>query len=413
MGWVRDLIKHLLDWFYEHTIEPIIDWLRDAILEIQVNLRNFMHTVKTWLAEWLENDWFFFLFVCATVVLVFTLPQIVTWITSTKAWATITAWVVALKDKVVKLIDIQKYIDLKLIDTLLKTFVKDYAEVRADMTKAVSGLAADFGEGTGFLHALIESARGTYMGTAAILGIDPRLTESEWYTDASNFVKNVNERFYHYARDPGAIYSDFFTEVLLPKAEEQREVNQQQLDQIRESYERLVEFETGLQMVNDSVELFISTMPAAIEEQFNRRWDDIEPVVDDLLETLRDEIIPAFESTVAAIEEHIAYQKAINEEVRRKLAKPVEVLGSFYMLPETEQEDTRTVVEDILIGELEDKKVEQNEANEEWQKRLSALLDDMIEPFYPSPALYYEPTQGIGGRRAPTVNIPSPFVGEY
>jgi len=132
-----------------------------------------------------------------------------------------------------------------------------------------------------------------------------------------------------------------------------------------------------------------------------------------LLETLRDDIIPVFEQTVAAIEEHIAYQEMINEEVRRKLSKPVEVLGSFYMLPETDQEDTRTVVEDILIGELEDKKVEQNEANDEWQKRLSALLDDMIEPFVPSPALYYESSVAIGGKHIGGLNIPSPFVGEY
>jgi hypothetical protein len=413
MGWIRRLIDDMLDWFYDKVIEPVVDWIVDMIEEIQVNLRNFMHTVKTWLAKWLQNDWIFLTFVIVLLAAVFFLPSLISAIGSSATWKAISTWINLLVTNVVKLIDIKKYIDIHLIDTLLKVFVEEYREVRSTMTKAVSGLAADFGEGTGFIHAILESGRGIYMGTGAILGNDARLTETEWYRDSSEFVKNVNDRFYHYARDPGMIYSDFFEKVLLPRAQEQATVNQAELDQIRENYNRTVEIEKGITQIETSIDLFIETMPASIEAQFNRRWDDIRPVIEDLLEILRDEIIPMFGEIKAAFEEHVAYQLKINAEYQRKFGSPVGLLKTYYLLPESEQAQTEDIVNDIMLGKWEDNVKEEMEANKYWQNRLNALLDDTIEPFKPSPALALEESFSIGGRSKFAINIPSPFVGEY
>ncbi len=413
MGWIRDIIDDVIDWIDDHILKPAINWLVSMIEEIRVNLRNFMHTVKTWLAKWLQNDWIFMAFVIVLLAAVFFLPAIIQAIGSSTAFKAITTWVKLLVDKVVKLIDIKKYIDIHLIDTVLKVFVDEYREVRSTMTKAVSGLAADFGEGTGFIHAILESGRGIYMGTGAILGNDARLTETEWYRDSSEFVKNVNDRFYHYARDPGLIYSDFFEHVLLPRAQEQATVNQAELDQIRENYNRTVEIETGLTQIETSIDLFIETMPASIEEQFNRRWDDVRPVIEDLLEVLRDEIIPMFGEIKAAFEEHVAYQLKINAEYQRKFGSPVGLLKTYYLLPESEQAQTEDIVNDIILSRWEDNVKEENEAGNYWQNRLAALLDGIIEPFLPSPALALEESFVVSGRPKLAINIPSPFVGEY
>jgi hypothetical protein len=325
----------------------------------------------------------------------------------------ISTWVKLIVDKVVKLIDIKKYVDVHLIDTLLKVFVDEYRETRAVMTKAVSGLAADFGEGTGFIHALLESGRGIYMGTGALIGNDARLTETEWYRDSSDFVKKVNDRFYHYARDPGLIYSDFFEQVLLPRAQEQATVNQAALDEIRSNYDRTVEIEGAITQIETSIDLFIKTMPASIEEQFNRRWDDVRPYIEDLLEVMRDSIIPMFGEIKAAFEEHVSYQLKINAEFQRKFGSPVGLLKSYYLLPESEQAQTEDVVNDIVLGKWEDTVKEETEAGNYWQNRLAALLDGIIEPFTPSPALAFEESFSFGGRPKLTIDIPSPFVGEY
>jgi hypothetical protein len=413
MGWFGDFFGSIGDWIYDNVISPVADWIVDTIEYIRVNLRNFMHRAKAWLAKWLENDLIFILFIVYLLALAFALPTIMQLIGSSAAYKAITTWVKLLIDKTVKLIDIKKYIDVHLIDTVLKVFVEEYREVRSTMTRAVSALAADFGEGTGFLHAILESGRGIYMGTGAILGNDARLTETEWYRDSSEFVKNVNDRFYHYARDPGLIYSDFFEHVLLPRAQEQATVNQAELDQIRENYDRTVEIETGLTQIETSIDLFIETMPASIEAQFNRRWDDVRPVIEDLLEVLRDEIIPMFGEIKAAFEEHVAYQLKINAEYQRKFGSPVGLLKTYYLLPESEQAQTEDIVNDIVLGKWEDTVKEKNEAGAYWQNRLTALLDGIIEPFLPSPALALEESFAVSGRPKLAINIPSPFVGEY
>jgi hypothetical protein len=413
MGWVRDLVDDAIDWIEDHIVKPAVKWLTSMIEEIRLNLKNFMHTMKEWLAKWLENDWVFLTFVAVLIAAIFLLPQISQAIGNSGAWKAITTWVEAIVNKVVKLIDIKKYVDIHLIDTLLKTFVTEYREVRATMTKAVSGLAADLGEGTGFIHALLESGRGIYMGTGALLGTDARLSETEWYKDSSQFVKSVNDRFYHYARDPGAIYSDFFEKVLLPRAQEQATVNQAALDQIRSNYDRTVEIEGAITQIETSIDLFVETMPASIEEQFSRRWDDVRPIIEDLLEVMRDDIIPMFGEVKAAFEEHVSAQLQINEEFRRKFGAPVGLLKSYYLLPESEQAQTESLMEDIVLGKFEDIQKEESEAGSYWQSRLSALLDNTIDKFVPSPALAYEDVSSIGGKRKVPFDIPSPFVGEF
>jgi hypothetical protein len=372
-----------------------------------------MHTLKQWLAKWLAEDWFFCLFVVGIVAAMVFLPSLVEWIASSGIWLQITAVAKVVIDKIVSLIDINKYIDLKFLDTVLRTFVDGYKEVRSSITNSISGLAADLGEGTGWLNGLVESARGTMVGTAGVLGLDPRMAEIEWYDQTAKFTKKVNDRFYHYARDPGQVYFDFFNEVLLPNAEQSGKVQQAQLDQIRANFDRLVEFDTGLQLLNKSLEDFIALMPAEVEEQFAKRWDDIEGYVDDLLLALKDDIRPMMLDLKNAFEERERMQALINAEVASKQNDPADLVLNYLDYDETEKRIAETGLSDMLTDGEASKALLGDPDAAAWQARLDHGTDTIMADMRGNLALTYEATsESFAGKRR-AVSIGSPFVGDY
>jgi len=413
VGWFWDIVEDVIDWIEKHIFRPFKEWVVRMIEEIQVNLRNFMHTLKETLAEWLQNDWFFFFFVIGIIDAIIFLPQLAEWFSHTELWLTVSAFASKVFDETVKLIDINKYIDLKFLDTILKTFNAEYRDVRSAMANSVAGLAADLGHGTGFLNGLMESARGVYAGSAAILGLPQEMAEIQWYNETSAFTKKVNDRFYHYAKDPGAVYYDFFTEVLLPRATEYGKLQQEQLDQIRENFDRLTEFEGGLALVMKSVDDFIALMPAEIKFQFNSRWDDIRPIIQDLVDTLVTDVMPLFESTVRAMEEREAAQRLINEEVESKINDAVEIYSRYEILDEGERTISRIGFSNIVTGGEASQALLPAPDAAYWQARLDALTDGFFGSQLVSPALVLE-TAAASWRVPDTKGaIPSPFVGNY
>ncbi len=413
MGWIRDAVEDIFDWLYESIVEPVIDWIKDAIEEIRVNIRNFLHTAKGVLAEWLQNDWFFLLFAAAIIAAIFFAPQIMTWLQETGLYKAVSTFAKTVVDGVVKLINLQAYINLKLVDDLLKTFVDNYREARQGLTDSLAGLAADLGHGTGFLNAVVESSRGIYVGTAAILGLDPRLTEIQWYNETAAFTKKINDRFYHYARDPSAAYYDFFTEVLLPRATELQGVQQKELDQIRDNFNRLLEIEGGLKLLRDSVEQFIEALPNRIEEQFNARWDEISPVIDDLISTLSDDIIPRFNMAVDAIEQAQKMQEQVNAQVRSRMNDPNDMLFRWSDYDQQEKDVALEGLARMITNGESDTASLRDPESAAWQRRLDELTNGAYKDVRSKAFLGLEaPFSGrVRGER--TVSIPSPFVGEY
>ena len=413
MGWFKDFFGGIGDWIGDYIFDPVVEWVTDTIAGLKVGWRVFWHRAKGKLAEWLDNDYLFMLFLVAIVVTLIFLPNIAAWIGGTGLTESVSAAVKSIETGIVKLTGVKFWIDLKFIDTISKIFWTEYRDARSSMTNALSSLASDFGEGTGFLNALMESARGVYLGTAAIIGLPPATAEAEWYTDAAKFTKKIDDHFNRYAKDPGSIYYDFVNEVLLPRASELTTVQQSELDEIRESRDRLVQFEGGLELVRQSVDDFVVLMPAAIEAQFERRWDDVRPYIDDAIEVLTVEIIPRFEATVAAFEEHQKYQRLFNEKVLADLNQASSVWANYLAVDEEDKAlATAGFAEIVTDGESSEAVLSDPDAAL-WQGRLDRLSDGAFGSRLVSPALAFEAAgpAGVPGKKA--YSIPSPFVGAY
>jgi hypothetical protein len=413
VGWFTDTFENIGDWIGDNIVSPIVDFYQDTTEWLRVQFTVLAHETKKKLAAWLDNDWHFLLFVLAIVVALVVIPGIISWIGASGLPEILGGFVKSITTGIVKLTGVKVWIDLKLLDTVLKIFWTEYKNVRMSMAVAVSQMAADLGEGTGFLHALMESARGTYIGTAAIIGLPPATAEIEWYNDTAAFTKRIDDRFRDYAKDPGLIYYDFVNEVLLPRATELTEVQQSQLDEIRESRDRLLEFEGGLKLLEKSVDDFVVLLPAEIEAQFERRWDDVRPYIDDTVTLLQDEIIPRFEETVAAFEEHQEMQRKFNAKVLAELNKASSVWANYLSVDEEDKALATAGFAEILTGGESSKAALPDPAAALWQARLDSLTRAGIAAGAAKAPLAYEArfTGRLPSERK--YGIPSPFVGAY
>jgi len=110
-SWIRDKLQALGEWIVDKVFAPFADWVRRAIQNIIVALRIFRHNLKAKLAEWMENDLFFILFIVGAVVLIFKLPK---WIGQAKKWwidSYIKTVITNIGKRIVNIISINKLIN--------------------------------------------------------------------------------------------------------------------------------------------------------------------------------------------------------------------------------------------------------------------------------------------------------------
>lgn len=409
---MRDKIEDLGDWIVDKILAPFKEWVFRAIENIIVALRIFRHNLRQKLAEWLENDWFFLAFVAAIAATIYFIPKL---IVKMQSWV-VTIWVqsmaIKLKENVVALIDINKLIDLHLLHNILLVVWEEYANTFYDFCDAVSQLATELGEGSAYIHAYFSSARVIMHGTNAVLGGDPLQVEVEWYDRTSAFFIRADERFARYARDPGRLYYDFMEEVLLPAAQEQRDVNQEELDQIRENYNRSVQVETGMKDIRLGLDSLVEAFPGEIEAQLRDRWDPINARWLEIEELWNSQIMATIGKIVDAVEEHHQEQLAINraaEANQRSARVQSDILMGMDVNEQRIMGDTYDYFLALSMGVEID---ELRAASTQYNRDYDSITARYIAGLGISPALGYEPIDIIS-RPDLLLNIPSPFVGDY
>ena len=412
-SWVRDKIEELGDFIVNKILTPFADFVRKQINNIIVALRIFRHNLKAKLAEWMENDLFFLLFIAATVVLIFKLSK---WIGAAQKWwidSYIKTVIKNIGERVVDIISINKLIDYVMLHKILLVLWDDYREVSYSFADAVSQLSSELGEGSAYLHAYFASLRGIMHGTNAVIGGDPLQAEIEWYTRTSEFFERANDRFARYARDPGRLFYDFLNEVLIPAAEEQRVVNQAELDEIRENRDRLIEFDDGLTELRVSIDTFIELQPDVIEAQIRERWDPINEWWVEVENVFLKELMRIVNGVFDAVEERHEQQLKINAVVAAKANNPGQLAGNIIEMTAEEMARAGGAF-DLMIGVSQDD--EYNEVQDTVRTIMinyDEITADYIRALGEFPALAFEPADTLIGRNDLPLDIPSPFVGDY
>jgi len=412
-SWLADRIRDFGDWFWENVVEPAVDWLREAINNIVVALRIFRHNLKAKLAKWLQNDAFFLLFIAAAVAAAVLIPKL---LIKMQSWVVV-IWVqsmaIKLKEATISIFDINAVIELVTIHKILLVLFDDYKETFYGFADAVSQMAAELGEGSAYLHAYFASLRSIMHGTNAILGGDPLQVEIEWYGRTSEFFREANDRFARYARDPGRLLYDFLEEVLIPAAEESRDVSQAQLDEIKNNHNRLTEIDDGQKELQLSLDTFIELQPNVLEEQFRERWDEINEIWTEINAVFFSEVMRRIDGVVEALEWRAEQQAAINEAARLNQEK-AERRADLLLSMDEEGQQLMGDVYDHLISESNKEDVDDFQMiGAEFTSDMDRITAEYIRDLQPSPALGFE--DSVGGSAVPDliVDIPSPFVGDF
>jgi len=396
----------------EWVVTPAVDFLRRAIENIVVALRIFRHNLKAKLAEWLKNDLFFLLFITAAITAIIYVPKL---IVKMQSWVVV-IWVqsmaIKIKEATVDLLDANLIIEIVTIHKILLVLFDDYKETFYSFADAVSQLSAELGEGSAYLHAYFSALRSIMHGTNAILGGDPLQVELEWYGRTSDFFKDANDRFARYARDPGRLLFDFINEVLIPAAQESKDVSQAELDEIRNNRDRLVEVDEGQKELQKGLDTFIELQPNAIEEQFRKRWDPINEAWTEINEVFFSEVRRIVDGVVDALEWRHQQQLAINVAAEKNAASGRHIADMMMQMEDDERAILGGVYDDILADGTKEERDEWGRAVSQYSRDYDSITRKYILGLDISPALEFEP---IYAKTKPDriVDVPSPFVGDF
>jgi hypothetical protein len=384
------------------------------IEEITYRLRVFRHKLHEKLAEWLENDWFFFAFIAAIAAAVIFSSQIKAFFQNVKLFQTLKTIVEKIKEGKIAIHRLNLIIDLKLMHQISKVFFEEYREVMAAFSEAVSQLCAELGEGSGYLHAYFAAARGVKMGAGAVLGLDMEVVEASWYNDTTDFLRRANEDFRRYAREPGLLYYDFMNWQLRNAYDDFREVRQAEVDEVRKAHERVTEIDHGLTAIQVNVDRFIQNLPGEIREQFEARWGPAREYILELIEMFNSTIVPMFAELDNAFSEHRDMQIRINETAMREMRKTTDLMLQPWAADESIRNEYSGSMEYLLSQRIGDDQDPFDSLSRDYMNRLSGITSDYITGLSAISALgFEEPTARHVSRPIEPLSIPSPFVGDY
>jgi hypothetical protein len=410
VAWVKDQIRAAIDLLIDEILDPFMEWVRDQIEKLVAEIRILKHNLKKTLARWLENDLFFLWFTTVSIVLIFHLPEVAAAFKNLKIVTLGKDLIDKMVTNVVKLIDVNKVIDLRLLDQILRVFWDDYRDLMAQWSMAVADLAAELGDGTGYIHAGFAAVRAIYHGYHAVAGLPPESAELAWYNDTAAFTKRLDDRFRRYAYDPGLIYVDIMDELLIPAAEKLRASNQEQVEQMRENYNRGLEIENGLKEMQQGFEDLIEWLPGEIEAQYRLWWDPFSEWLTERFDRIDQEIMPKLNSMVLAFEERVDYQNKINRAALDNLQRPDVIAATFWYLSDEAKQAYLDTMSGILIGDDKDARLD-DDTYDRYLGGLSRLDAEFTITGFAALEFERQGVYHIRGERG--VNIPSPFVGDY
>ena len=409
MGWFKDAIE----WITDKILRPIVKWITDAIDWVVKSLRKARIKFMYALADWLKDDVFFF---CAAVVLiagVFLLPHLIKYMAALVKKLLASALIAAIRNGIVKLLDIKKIIDLKLLSDMLKVLFPEYKKALLGLNAALSSFAKELGEDTAFIHSYIALGRGITAGTTAILGLSPESTEISWYEKASEWSAKLRSRVDRYVDNPEMIFNDIIDEVLIPLQEDYTIAQQAELDELKANIDRVREIEGGIKLLESSMSTFIADMPDEIEAVMLSKVGPTLKNIREALENLDTNLLDSVDAIYVLLKEHEDRIARMNKIVDEKWWDIRKQFAEYFLWIEAERKEFQVDVADVVLLGVDVKVEDQIKAVmpifEDWGDSVAKAL----AAFKGFPSLSFEPA---------ALELPSPpsgekgkswFIGEY
>ena len=347
MGWLKNLWKNVTGWIKDNIVEPIVDWVKQLIDDTRTFITIWKHEFRQLLAGWLENDWVFLGAVAATIALAFYFPAIKEWVGKWSITILLKAAWEDVKEGFADILDFIHIIDLDTVNTILKVLWPDWRTMMAQLAEVSSALAEELGEGSAYFHAYFSVIHGLAMVENAIIGTDPKLAEMQAFEATNKALININDRFWRYAENPGEAVTDIIEEFYLPRAENLRIAQQDQMDSIRDNRDRVVEINTALHEFDNRLTHFIEIQPDELQEIISDRLQPISDALGDALWVMDTEIMPKINAIVDALALQTERQQTVNDNILARLNSPYGLLAYGELLGVEEQVSLEDYIQEL------------------------------------------------------------------
>lgn len=347
MGWLKNLWDNVTGWIKDNIVEPVVDWVKQLIDDTRTFITIWKHEFRQLLASWLENDWFFLAAVAMTVGVAFYFPAIKEWVGKWSITILLKAAWEDVKEGFTDILDFIHIIDLDTVNTILKVLWPDWRDMMGQLSEVASALAEELGEGSAYFHAYFSVIHGLALVENAIIGTDPKLAEMQAFEDTNTALIKINDKFWDYAENPGQVVSDIIEDFYLPRAENLRIAQQDQMDSIRDNRDRVVEINTALHDFDNRLTHFIEIQPDELQEIISDRLQPISDALGDALWVMDTEIMPRINAIVDALALQTERQQTINDNILSRLNSPYGLLAYGELLGVEEQENLDTYIQEL------------------------------------------------------------------
>ena len=409
MGWFRDA----LDWIVEKVFRPFVQWITWLIDELVKTLRKARIKFSYALADWLQDDVFFFCAFVAMIAAAFILPAVAEWVKTVMAKFYTSALVLAIKKGIANIKDIKKIIDLKFLSDILKVIMPEYKKTLLGLNSALSSFAKELGEDTAFIHSYIAMGRGIAAGTTALLGLPPESTELSWYEKASEWSAKLRSRVDRYVENPERIFNDIIDEVLIPLQEDYTIAQQAELDELKANIDRVREIEGGIKLLESSVSTFIDSMPDEIESVMLSKVGPALQSIRDALESVDTNLLDSVDAIYGLLKEHenrITRMNAIVEEKRWAIRTQ---FAEYLLWPKNERWEFQMDIAAVVLKGITEADIPVAIEQHEDYIDYAAQLLEAIQAWKAPTSLSYEPSDYGAVASEPAGINKSWFVGEY
>lgn len=413
MGWLKDQVTKLFNWLADKIIRPILKWLTEKIewliAEIKIAAINAVNKI----AEWLGHDFVFLYALGWAIVAIKYAPQISAFLLNLKSKILSSALINAVKELASLIRLDQLLINIQLANSIFKLFWSEYREIMQPFSEALSGAAQMMGEGSGYLHSFLTLARSISINTAGLLGINAEGAEEEAYVRMSEWSKNLQNRLRRYVHNPGLMMTDFITEVAIPMAEENMELQGALVGDVRSAHDRLEAQHRAVQGISDAITQYVSELPEAIRLVVDARWIPFRDALQERLDFIENEVFSVIDETLIIFEKRAAYAEQIALTVEAKLDDPIAIIGTGFLYGDEYKQDYQDMFESLSGANLMQAGMLFGDISESYGKAADAIELEYYKKILDLPALQFEDQISVTGIIGKKADIPSPFVGDY
>lgn len=413
LKWWQAILKAIGKWFVEAVLRPIIQgstWLIDWI---RAELRYWTYeSIKaiTDLTETTEGLVVFLAFVIAGAILI---PQGITALAETSVGMSIKKIVDWTKEKIGNILETVHFVDLLTIHQALLVLWPTWRELFTPFQDAISALAEQLGQGSGYIHAWLSVGHGLSMVGTSLLNIDPQIGEIRAMEKSQTFMAKLDQKFKAYAHDPGLIAGDIVEDFYIPYATEIRDTQNATIESIKDGRDYMLELDESLKKLDGAFQSVIDHTLPEFRRQMAENLTGIRAVFKQYSDWIEESVLPGLDVSLRSLEVRAEVLERSNAIARAKLDNPIEIFMHTEFLDEGTQLATWRYLADKIEG------LEYDVADHQMIPALETVDRGIVSALVPAsqtpgmPSLGYEPAGVVPVAMTAGMRKHDWFVGEF